>query len=33
MIFLAAGDSTRGKELLAQAARINPRHMAFHVHR
>ena len=33
MIFLAAGDSARGKELLAQAARINPRHMAFHVHR
>jgi tetratricopeptide (TPR) repeat protein len=33
MIFLAAGDSMRGKELLAEAARINPRHNSFHVHR
>jgi tetratricopeptide (TPR) repeat protein len=33
MIFLAAGDPVRGKELLAEAARINPRHNSFHVHR
>lgn len=33
MIFLAAGDSVRGKDLLAEAARINPRHNSFHVHR
>jgi tetratricopeptide (TPR) repeat protein len=33
MIFLAAGDVPRGKELLGEAARINPRHTSFHVHR
>jgi tetratricopeptide (TPR) repeat protein len=33
MIFLAADKATRGKELLAEAARINPRHNSFHVHR
>ncbi len=33
MIFLAAGDAVRGKETLAEAARINPRHNSFHVHR
>jgi tetratricopeptide (TPR) repeat protein len=33
MIFLASGDPVRGKELLAEAARINPRHYSFHVHR
>lgn len=33
MIFLAAGDAARGKELLAEAAGINPRHNSFHVHR
>jgi tetratricopeptide (TPR) repeat protein len=33
MIFLAAGDSVRGKELLAEAGGINPRHTSFHVHR
>jgi tetratricopeptide (TPR) repeat protein len=33
MIFLAAGELARGKELLAEAARINPRHNLFHVHR
>jgi tetratricopeptide (TPR) repeat protein len=33
MIFLAADKTTRGKELLAEAARINPRHNSFHVHR
>ncbi len=33
MIFLAADNTTRGKELLAEAARINPRHNSFHVHR
>jgi tetratricopeptide (TPR) repeat protein len=33
MIFLAAGDPVRGKELLAEAGRINPRHNSFHVHR
>ena len=33
LIFLAAGDAVRGKETLAEAARINPRHNSFHVHR
>jgi tetratricopeptide (TPR) repeat protein len=33
MIFLAACDPVRGKEVLAEAARINPRHNSFHVHR
>ena len=33
MIFLAAGDPVRGKEVLAEAARVNPRHNSFHVHR
>ena len=33
MIFLAAGEINPGKELLAEAARINPRHTSFHVHR
>jgi tetratricopeptide (TPR) repeat protein len=33
MIFLAAGDSVRGKQLLAEAARVSPRHNSFHVHR
>ena len=33
MIFLAAGDAAAGKEMLAEAARINPRHTSFHVHR
>ena len=33
MIFLAGGDAARGKETLAEAARINPRHNSFHVHR
>ena len=33
MIFLAAGDAVRGKETLAEAGRINPRHFSFHVHR
>jgi tetratricopeptide (TPR) repeat protein len=33
MIFLAAGDAVRGKEMLAAAGRINPRHNSFHVHR
>jgi tetratricopeptide (TPR) repeat protein len=33
MIFLAAGDPVRGKEVLAEAARANPRHNSFHVHR
>ena len=32
-IFLAAGDATRGQELLDAAARVNPRHASFHVHR
>jgi tetratricopeptide (TPR) repeat protein len=32
-IFLAAGDSDRGKELLAEAARVNPRYDSLHVHR
>ena len=33
MIFLAAGDGARGKEILSEAARINPKHNSFHVHR
>lgn len=33
MIFLADNDAVRGKEILAQAARVNPRHNSFHVHR
>jgi tetratricopeptide (TPR) repeat protein len=33
LIFLAAGDPARGKELLGEAGRINPRHGLFHVHR
>jgi tetratricopeptide (TPR) repeat protein len=33
MIFLAAGDIGRGKEMLAEAARVNPRHQSFHAHR
>jgi predicted Zn-dependent protease len=33
IILLASGDPGRGKELLTEAARINPRHNAFHVHR
>jgi tetratricopeptide (TPR) repeat protein len=33
MIFLAAGDTARGKEIMAEAGRINPRHNSFHVHR
>jgi tetratricopeptide (TPR) repeat protein len=33
MIFLAAGAFDRGKELLAKAAHVNPRHNSFHVHR
>lgn len=33
MIFLAAGDPDRGKKMLAEAGRINPRHNSFHVHR
>jgi hypothetical protein len=33
MIFLAAGDPVRGKEVLAEAGRVNPRHNSFHVHR
>ncbi len=33
MIFLAAGDFVQGKEILAEAARVNPRHNSFHVHR
>ena len=33
MIFLAAGETAAGRELLAEAARINPRHSSFHVHR
>jgi tetratricopeptide (TPR) repeat protein len=33
MILLASGDSVRGKEVLVDAARINPRHNSFHVHR
>jgi len=33
MILLAADEATHGKELLAEAARINPRHYSFHVHR
>jgi tetratricopeptide (TPR) repeat protein len=32
-IFLAAGDSDRGRELLAEAARVNPRYASFRVHR
>jgi tetratricopeptide (TPR) repeat protein len=33
MIFLAAGDPDRGKKMLAEAGRINPKHNSFHVHR
>ena len=33
MIFLAAGDPDRGKKMLAEAVRINPKHNSFHVHR
>ncbi|MDQ6656085.1 MAG: tetratricopeptide repeat protein [Verrucomicrobiota bacterium] len=33
MIFLAAGDMPKGKATLAEAARVNPRHQSFHVHR
>lgn len=33
MIFLASGDPVHGKEVLAEAARINPRHNSFHAHR
>ena len=33
MIFLAAGEPAHGKEILAEAGRINPRHNSFHVHR
>ncbi|MFN2622087.1 MAG: tetratricopeptide repeat protein [Chthoniobacterales bacterium] len=33
MILLAAGDPDRGKKILAEAARINPKHNSFHVHR
>ena len=33
MIFLAVGEPARGKEILAEAAGINPRHGLFHVHR
>ena len=33
IIFLASGEAARGKETLAEAARINPRHNSFHVHR
>ena len=33
IILLASSDPGRGKELLTEAARINPRHNAFHVHR
>ncbi|MFL6590482.1 MAG: tetratricopeptide repeat protein [Chthoniobacterales bacterium] len=33
IIFVASGDSARGREMLAEAARINPRHNSFHVHR
>lgn len=33
MICLGAGETAKGRELLANAARVNPRHMAFHVHR
>jgi tetratricopeptide (TPR) repeat protein len=33
MIFLACGDPVRGKEVLAEAARVNPRHNSFHAHR
>ncbi len=32
-IFMKAGNADRGKELLAEAARINPRHDSFSVHR
>lgn len=32
-IFLAAGDSARGNELLGEAARVNPRHGSLRVHR
>jgi tetratricopeptide (TPR) repeat protein len=33
MILLAAGDPDRGKKSLAEAARLNPKHNLFHVHR
>ena len=33
IIFLASGDPARGRELLAEAAKVNPRHNLFHVHR
>jgi tetratricopeptide (TPR) repeat protein len=33
MIFLASNNAAKGKELLAEAARVNPRHNSFHVHR
>ena len=33
MIFLASGEVVLGKEVLAEAARINPHHNSFHVHR
>src|SRR5687768_14663105 len=32
-IFVATGNADRGKKLLAEAARINPRHDSFSVHR
>jgi tetratricopeptide (TPR) repeat protein len=33
MIFLASNNAARGKEILAEAARVNPRHNSFHVYR
>jgi tetratricopeptide (TPR) repeat protein len=33
IIFIASGDPARGREMFAEAARINPRHNSFHVHR
>ncbi|MFL6583611.1 MAG: tetratricopeptide repeat protein [Chthoniobacterales bacterium] len=33
MILLAAGDAAKGRDLLANAAKVNPRYTAFHVHR